>query len=338
MKAAADVIDPARIADNKYIGQPVPRLEDPPLVTGRGRFAGDISFPHQLHMRIARSPLAHGTIVAVDTAAARALPGVVAVWTAAGHRRRAADRFPRRPHRAAGALPPAGARERQVRYVGEPVAAVFATDPYHRGRRGRSRRDRDRGTAAAARRRAGARRVLRRAATPSPRWCARVTATSMPCSRRPQTVVELDLSVGRHSGVPLETRGAIGRYDASRDILELYGAAKVPHRNRDLLARMLRPQPVVDPCARRPMSAAASASAASSIPRTSWCASPRCGSGGRSNGSRTAASICWPPTIRASSATRSAPRSMPRAASSPSTTSSGTTRAPMCAPRRSACR
>ena len=48
---------------------------------------------------------------------------------------------------------------------------------------------------------------------------------------RAASSVELELAIGRHSGVPLETRGAIGRYDASRDILELHGAAKVPHRN-----------------------------------------------------------------------------------------------------------
>ena len=51
-------------------------------------------------------------------------------------------------------------------------------------------------------------------------------------------VVKLDLSIGRHSAVPIETRGALARYDASRDVLELYGATKVPHRNRDALARM----------------------------------------------------------------------------------------------------
>ena len=51
-------------------------------------------------------------------------------------------------------------------------------------------------------------------------------------------VVALDLAIGRHSGVPLETRGALARYDAARDMLELYGATKVPHRNRDALARM----------------------------------------------------------------------------------------------------
>ena len=51
-------------------------------------------------------------------------------------------------------------------------------------------------------------------------------------------VIALDLEIGRHSGVPLEARGALASYDASRDVLELYGAAKVPHRNRDGLARM----------------------------------------------------------------------------------------------------
>src|SRR5262249_56563337 len=74
---------PMTAGNNKWIGQSVTRLEDPPLVSGRGRFAADISFPHQLHMRIVRSNHAHGKIVAVDTSAARALPGVVTAWTAA---------------------------------------------------------------------------------------------------------------------------------------------------------------------------------------------------------------------------------------------------------------
>ena len=51
-------------------------------------------------------------------------------------------------------------------------------------------------------------------------------------------VVGFDLTVGRHSGVPIETRGALVRFDAAGHVLELYGAAKVPHRNRDALARM----------------------------------------------------------------------------------------------------
>src|ERR1700676_2677203 len=68
---------------NRWNGQSVTRLEDPPLVAGRGEFAGDINFPHQLHMRIVRSAHAHGRVLSIDAKAALALPGVYAVWTAA---------------------------------------------------------------------------------------------------------------------------------------------------------------------------------------------------------------------------------------------------------------
>src|SRR5262245_59743439 len=70
-------------SERRVLGHAVPRIEDLPLVTGRGRYAGDINFPHQLHMRIVRSPKAHGRIMSIDTSAARALPGVYAVWTSA---------------------------------------------------------------------------------------------------------------------------------------------------------------------------------------------------------------------------------------------------------------
>ena len=63
------------------LGAPLKRREDPPLLTGRGRFAADINFPKQLHMRIVRSYMAHGELVWIDADAARAVPGVVAVWT-----------------------------------------------------------------------------------------------------------------------------------------------------------------------------------------------------------------------------------------------------------------
>src|SRR5262249_7102586 len=56
-------------------------------------------------------------------------------------------------------------------------------------------------------------------------------------------VFELDLSIGRHSGVPLEARGCLARYDSRADVLELFGAAKVPHRTRDNLARILGRKP-----------------------------------------------------------------------------------------------
>ena len=67
----------------RILGRSVARLEDLPLLRGQGQFVADIAFPHQLHMRIVRAPYAHGELRSVDVAAARAAPGVAAVWSGA---------------------------------------------------------------------------------------------------------------------------------------------------------------------------------------------------------------------------------------------------------------
>jgi aerobic carbon-monoxide dehydrogenase large subunit len=221
-----------------FIGKSVTRLEDRPLVTGHGAYAADISFPHQLHMRVVRSAVAHGRIASIDATEARIIPGVVAVWTSAD----VADIPPIdfRLTRVEGLSPyrqPILARDR-VRYVGEPVAVVFATDAY------------------VAEDAADLVAVKIEVLPPV------LVANGPPGEFEPgrsteagtvekhygeveqafggaHAVVALTLDIGRHSGVPLETRGAVARYDASRDILEMYGAAKVPHWNRDSVARML---------------------------------------------------------------------------------------------------
>ena len=227
---------------SKWIGQSVLRLEDPPLVKGAGRFAGDISFPHQLHMRVVRSNHAHGRIVAIDTAAARAVAGVVAVWTSADIADLPPIDFREGPIAAlAPYRQPVLAREK-VRYVGEPVAAVFAHDPY---------------TAEDAADLVVTEieelpALLAADAEPGEFVSGRNTEAAIirqgygdvdAALRAAPMIVELELAIGRHSGVPIEARGGIGRYDAARDILELHGAAKVPHRNRDLLAHMLMRPP-----------------------------------------------------------------------------------------------
>src|SRR5689334_3187524 len=225
-------------SSNRILGQSVARLEDPPLLTGRGAFVGDIGFPHQLHMRIVRSLYANAALRSVEVAAARAAPGIVAVWTAADIAELppidfldpAAEAL--RPYRQ-----PLPARE-QLRYVGEPVAAIFAPDPY-------LAED-------------GAELVSLEVDELAPT----LDASTAPGSFAPglstealvlragygdveaafaaaHGTVALDLAIGRHSGVPMETRGALARFDRAADVLELYGAAKVPHRNRDGLARML---------------------------------------------------------------------------------------------------
>ena len=65
-----------------HIGRPMRRLEDERLITGRGRYAGDIKLDGLLHLALARSPLPHARIDAIDTSAAKTMQGVVAVWTA----------------------------------------------------------------------------------------------------------------------------------------------------------------------------------------------------------------------------------------------------------------
>jgi carbon-monoxide dehydrogenase large subunit len=65
----------------RWFGQPVRRNEDSRFLTGRGRYVDDVQLPGALHAAVLRSTCAHGRIRGIDTAAARALDGVVAVWT-----------------------------------------------------------------------------------------------------------------------------------------------------------------------------------------------------------------------------------------------------------------
>jgi carbon-monoxide dehydrogenase large subunit len=65
----------------RYIGQRVLRKEDPRLLTGRGQFVDDISLPGMLHAAFARSQIARGKILSIDSAAAREVPGVHAIYT-----------------------------------------------------------------------------------------------------------------------------------------------------------------------------------------------------------------------------------------------------------------
>jgi carbon-monoxide dehydrogenase large subunit len=221
-----------------FVGRSVPRLEDRPLVTGRGRFAADVAFAHMLHMRVVRSAHAHGRIVSIGASAALALPGVVAVWTFAD----VADIPPIdfRLTRIEGLAPYRQTilAQRRVRYVGEPVAAVFAADAYLAEDAADLIHIEIEELPV----------ILDASATPGEFDDGRSTEPAIveksygdvaAALRDAHAVVELDLAVGRHSGVPIETRGAIARYDVANDVLEMHGAAKVPHWNRDNIARML---------------------------------------------------------------------------------------------------
>ena len=111
----------------KLVGQRVKRREDPRLIQGRGTFVDDLKIAGLLHMAFKRSDVAHGRIVSIDTSAAEAMDGVEAVYTGAQIAELLAPMpiatpFPSPPHRAVAVD--------VVRYGGEPVAVVVASDRY----------------------------------------------------------------------------------------------------------------------------------------------------------------------------------------------------------------
>ena len=127
----ADAAADDRLAVEKFaVGQSVPRREDPMLLRGLGHYTDDVSLPGQAYSVMVRSRNAHGNIRSIDSKAARQMPGVLAVYTAAdlksygplkcivalNNRDGSALKKPRRDALASD----------RVRYVGDPVACVIA--------------------------------------------------------------------------------------------------------------------------------------------------------------------------------------------------------------------
>jgi carbon-monoxide dehydrogenase large subunit len=147
-----DHIDPTAFGlDDRFaIGQPVPRSEDPVLLRGEGRYSDDVSLPSQAYAVMVRSHHAHGVIRGIDTAAAHAMPGVLAIYTAADL--------------AAGGIGPLPPRQVMNNRDGtpmlSPVRYVLATDKVRHvgGRRHRrdDRRGQGRGRSSGRRHRAAA--------------------------------------------------------------------------------------------------------------------------------------------------------------------------------------
>ena len=115
---------------NKYVGQRVKRTEDPRLIQGIGHYVDDIKLPDTLYVGFLRSVYAHAKITSIDTSEAKASPGVVAVYTGAD----VVGKIGAVP--CAGALPDLRVPQYNVLatdhvvFVGQPIAAVVATDRY----------------------------------------------------------------------------------------------------------------------------------------------------------------------------------------------------------------
>ncbi len=227
---------------DRFIGTSVRRVEDPRLLTGRGRFVDDVAVAGTLEAAFVRSTHPHARIRSVATEAAAALPGVVAVITG----EQMADQV--RPMRQQG---PPGLRTPQfsplatgkVRCVGDPLALVVADSRYV-AEDGADLVEVEYDPLppvadAAAALRAGAPRLydeLDDNIAYSDRWDYGDVASAFAAADR---VIRETFRQHRHANVPMETRGGLARYDPATEQLDYYASHKAPHALRHQLSLLL---------------------------------------------------------------------------------------------------
>ncbi|MGH7326530.1 MAG: xanthine dehydrogenase family protein molybdopterin-binding subunit [Candidatus Rokuibacteriota bacterium] len=234
----------------QHVGRPLKRLEDPQLITGRDPYVNDVRLDNALTLALVRSPYAHAEIEAIDTSAAKRVPGVVAIFTGRDLNPElgviesplpdaAFDWVNRQGHRVLA--------EDRVRYVGEPVAVVLAE------------------TAAGAT--DGADAVVVRyeqlpavvdpeaALEPSSpliypdsgtNAAIRVTREKGDVAaafRQAAVVVETSLVNQRLIPFAMEPRACSAVWDVRASKLTVWGDTQVPHRMRDQIAGRLRLEP-----------------------------------------------------------------------------------------------
>ncbi len=228
------------------LGQSINRVEDVRFVQGRGRYVADIETPNALHGVVVRSTHAHARITAIRIDAAREMPGVAAVLTGADLASDNIGPLPcavtHIPMTTPLVVPLCHALARDiVRYVGEPVAFVVAES---------AERARDAAEAVVVEYEALqpvvsiADAVLPGALSIWPDASGNIAfqfnrgemAPVEAAIRDAAHVVECELINNRVVAASLETRGALGEFDAASGRLHLIASAAGAHAIRDLLA------------------------------------------------------------------------------------------------------
>ncbi len=223
----------------KFVGDRHLRKEDPRLLTGRGRYVGDLALPGMLHAVLLRSPHAHARIARVDADRARAHPGVVDVVTFAelGGAGRAFPMVPPHPElRGHNFAPLAGDR---VRFVGEAVAAVVADDRYA-AEDARDLVEVDYEVLPSAQTLASGAPAVHDDIPDN--LAGRVTLTrgdTAAALRAAPRVISVRLRIGRGGGQPMETRGLVADWNAALDQLTVWASSQVPHQIRQFVADLL---------------------------------------------------------------------------------------------------
>jgi len=230
----------------KQFGARVKRLEDPALLTGHGRFVDDVKLPGTLEACFVRSPHAHAKIRAIDTAAARALPGVHVVLTADD-------------------LPPAMATQpipmilpvlgisafrtqhclarHEVGYAGQTVALVIADSRYI-AEDAAALVAVDYEVLPAV---SDCRDGIKPGAAPVHSDLTSNVASVIPMSygepdkafEGAALVIEEELWAHRGGGMSLETRAVLASYEPAGDLLTVWSSTQTPHLGRRVLADLL---------------------------------------------------------------------------------------------------
>ena len=227
-----------------YVGQPVRRREDERFLRGGGRYVTGMTLPGMAHLQLVRSPLAHARITSIDTTAARALGGVLAVVTAADLAGRT-EPMPvgtRGGAEVASVPIPLLASDR-VRFAGEPVAAVVATTPaIAEDAAELVEVDYDPLPAVVDPRRSLAGEVLLHEHLGSNvllRW--RASGGDVDGAfRRAARVITGRFRIPRLAAAPIEPRAAVAAWDPETDLLTLWLSAQDPHRPFHHLTHVLR--------------------------------------------------------------------------------------------------
>src|SRR6266568_1461736 len=227
-----------------YIGRAMKRVEDPRLVKGLGTYTDDVRLPGMLHACILRSPHAHARIRGIDASAAKAIPGVVAVFTGADVND-ACGLVP-----CAASIPDLKAPAHtvlagdRVYFVGHAVAVAVATDPYI-ARDAIDAIDVDYDplpvvTDPEAALKSGT-------ALTHPELGSNIAFTHSitgggdidDAFRRADRVIKHRLYHQRLTPMPIEPRAVVASYHAGEGTLTLWSATQIPHLLRTLLPAMI---------------------------------------------------------------------------------------------------
>ena len=227
----------------RFIGAGIPMKTNRILVAGKGTYIADIDIPGTLHMAVVRSPYAHARIRRVDTRVADALPGVVT--TVVGEEIRASTR-PMPTHSPALGEKPCplyALAVDKVRYVGEPVAAVVATDRWTANEAARfvevEYEELQPVVDPVKALEAGSQLVVEE-------WGDNILSSRVQTNGDPDArlktakgIVRGTTRMQRYTGASIEPRGYLALYERYRDKLTFWGSIQSPHSLRLFLAETL---------------------------------------------------------------------------------------------------